>query len=94
MGNVNITKTEKEDLVTIHICPEGFYAQHKEKTDEQQEIETESESSGGTMKRNKSEIEKCTDKGKICFQNAIEVYNYKGKICFQNAIEVYKYEFN
>ena len=57
-GNVNITKTEKEDLVTIHILPEDFYAQHKEKTDEQQEIETESESSGGTMKRNKSEIEK------------------------------------
>ena len=67
-GNVNITKTEKEDLVTIHIHPEGFYAQHKEKTDEQQEIETESESSGGTMKKNKSEIEKCADKVKYVFR--------------------------
>ena len=76
-GNVNVTKTEKEGLVTIRIRPEGFYAQHKEETDEQQENKTESESSGGTMKRNKSEIEKCTDKGKICFQNAIEVYMHE-----------------
>ena len=47
------------------------------KKHEQQEFETESESSGGTMKRNTSEIEKCTDKGKICFQNTIEVYKYE-----------------
>ena len=49
----------------------------KKNTDKQQEFETERESSCGTMKRNKSDIEKCRDKGKICFQNAIEVYKYQ-----------------
>ena len=68
-GKNNVTKTEKDDLVTIQIHPGGFYAQPKER--KEQESKSESEGTGANMKRSKSL--KGMDNRQIWFRNGMSI---------------------